>query len=126
MADLEDDFTPKIFSLTTTVNKKNRDSDCDKHNTGLCVSSFPFFNFLLIIFGCFWRIHLPRICDPSTVWIGVLCSAAVYFLFSRKQYEKAIFYRKTRLKIIGQSFRDPNPETSLPLAEAGFFHQIFK
>ena len=24
---------------------------------------------LLIIFGCFWRIHVSRICDESAVWV---------------------------------------------------------
>ena len=33
---------------------------------------------LLIIFGCFWRIHLSKTCDESTVWVGILCSAAGY------------------------------------------------
>ena len=30
----------------------------------------------LIIFGCLWRIHLSKICDESTVWVGILCCAA--------------------------------------------------
>ena len=38
------------------------------------------FVILLIIFGCFWRIHLSKTCDESTVWVGILCSAAVYIL----------------------------------------------
>ena len=33
---------------------------------------------LLIIFGCFWRIHLSKTCDETTVWVGILCSAAGY------------------------------------------------
>ena len=36
----------------------------------------------LIIFGCFWRIHLSKTCDESTVWVGILCSAAGYILTS--------------------------------------------
>ena len=36
-----------------------------------------FFVILLInICGCFWRIHLAKTCDESTVWVGILCSAA--------------------------------------------------
>ena len=35
---------------------------------------------LLIIFGCFWRIHQSKTCDESTVWVGILCSAAGYIL----------------------------------------------
>ena len=38
------------------------------------------FIILLIIFGCFWRIHLSKTCYESTVWVGILCSAAGYIL----------------------------------------------
>ena len=40
------------------------------------------FVILLIIFGCFWRIHLSKACGESTVWVGILCSAAGYILLS--------------------------------------------
>ena len=40
------------------------------------------FVILLNIFGCFWRIHLSKTCDESTVWFGILCSAAGYILSS--------------------------------------------
>ena len=39
---------------------------------------------LFIIFGCFWRIHLSEICDESTVWVGIPCSAAGYILPSAR------------------------------------------
>ena len=39
---------------------------------------------LLIICGCFWRIHLAKTCDNSTVWVGILCNAAGYNLPSPK------------------------------------------
>ena len=35
---------------------------------------------LLIISGCFWRIHLSKTCDDSTVWVEILCNAAGYIL----------------------------------------------
>ena len=38
------------------------------------------FVILLIIFGCFRRIHLSKTCDESFVWLGILCSAAGYIL----------------------------------------------
>ena len=38
------------------------------------------FVILLIIFGCFWKIHLSKTCDEPTVWVGILCSAAGYIL----------------------------------------------
>ena len=34
---------------------------------GVSVPTFCFF--LLIIFGCFWKIHLSKTCDESTVWV---------------------------------------------------------
>ena len=40
------------------------------------------FVILLIIFGCFWRIHLSKTCDESTVWVGNFRIAAEYFLLS--------------------------------------------
>ena len=43
-----------------------------------------FFVILLIVSGCFWRIRLSKTCDESTVWVGILCSAAGYILLSRK------------------------------------------
>ena len=42
------------------------------------------FAMLLIISGCFWRIHLAKTCDESTVWVGILCNAAGYILPSPK------------------------------------------
>ena len=33
------------------------------------------FVILLIGCGCFWRIHLAKTCDESTVWVGILCRA---------------------------------------------------
>ena len=38
------------------------------------------FVILLIIFGCFGRIHLSKTCDEPLVWVGILCSAAGYIL----------------------------------------------
>ena len=38
------------------------------------------FVILLIIFGCFWRIHILKTFDESTVWVGSFCSAAGYIL----------------------------------------------
>ena len=46
----------------------------------LIVFPSQFIVFLLIIFGCFWKIHLSKSCDESTVWVGILCSAAGYIL----------------------------------------------
>ena len=50
----------------------------------LIVFLSQFFVILLIISGCFWRIHLANTCDETTVWVGILCSAAGYILPSPK------------------------------------------
>ena len=50
----------------------------------LIVFLSQFFVILLIICGWFWRIHLAKTCDESTVWIGILCSPAGFFLRSPK------------------------------------------
>ena len=46
----------------------------------LIVRLTQIFVILLISCGCFWRIHLAKICNESTVWVGRLCSAAGYNL----------------------------------------------
>ena len=50
------------------------------------VCSSHLFVFLLIISGCFWRIHLSKIRYESTVWLGILCSAAGYILPSPRRW----------------------------------------
>ena len=50
----------------------------------LIVFLSQFFVILLIVCGCFWRIHLAKTCDESTVWVGILCNAAGYILPSPK------------------------------------------
>ena len=46
----------------------------------LIVSLSQPFVILLIIFGCFWRTHLSRTCDESTVLFGIMRSATRYIL----------------------------------------------
>ena len=35
-----------------------------------------FFVTSLVILGSFWRLHLSKSCDESTIWVEILCSAA--------------------------------------------------
>ena len=56
------------------------------------------FVILLIIFGCFWRIHLSKTCDESTVWVGILCSAAGY-IFALNTILNKLFSTKNRVFI---------------------------
>ena len=64
-----------------------------------------FFVIFLIIYGCFWRVHLSKTCDESTVWVGILCSAAGYIL-PHHDYEQVNFYKKSSLYFLGWSFRN--------------------
>ena len=52
----------------------------------LFVFLYQLFVILFNIFGCFWRIHLSKFRDESTVWVRILCSAA--------DYEQVNFYKK--------------------------------
>ena len=52
------------------------------------------FVILLILFGCFWRIHRSKTCEESIVWGGNLCSAAGYILPSPR-LEHVNFYKKS-------------------------------
>ena len=64
------------------------------------------FVILLIIFGCFWRIHLSKTCGESTVWVGILCSAAGYFLPSpRFKIKNKLISTKNRvfISLVGPS-----------------------
>ena len=57
----------------------------------------------MIICGCFWRIHLVKTCDESTVWVGILCRAAGYNLPSPKL--KKLISTKSRIfvSLVGPS-----------------------
>ena len=59
----------------------------------LIVFLYQFFVILLIVCGCFWRIHLTKICDESTVRAGILCSAAGY-IYLHQSYEQVNLYKK--------------------------------
>ena len=56
----------------------------------LIVFLSQFFVILLIIFGCFWRIQLSKICDESTVWVGI-CAVRQDTFYPRQDYEQVNF-----------------------------------
>ena len=63
-------------------------------------SLIVFLSHFIVIFlqicGCFWRIHLAKTCDESTVWVDILCSAAGCILPSPNLL-KSYFLQKTAL-----------------------------
>ena len=81
MTDQEDNIS--LGKIAFDDNNRERKSwACLGHtcSRSLIVFLSQIFVILLIIFGCFWRIHLLKTSDETTVWVGTLCSAAGYFL----------------------------------------------
>ena len=81
MTELEDKIILKKFVFDDN-NQENKSWYClgQTCSRSLIVFLSQLFVILLIIFGCFWRIHVSKTCDKSSVWVGSLCSAAGYFL----------------------------------------------
>ena len=70
----------------------------------------------LIIFGCFWRIHLSNTCDGSTVWVGIFAVRQDIFL-PHQDSEQSNFYKKSRLYFICWAVRNWKIAADLQLAE---------
>ena len=85
MTDQEDNVNlSKIVFYDDIQEKKSWACLGQTVSRSLIVFLTQLFVILLIIFGCVWRIHLPQTCDESTVWVGILCSAAGYILPSTR------------------------------------------
>ena len=77
MTDQEDYFNlGKIVFDENNQEKKSWACLGQTCSRSLFVFLSQLFVILLIIFSCFWRIHLSKTCDEPTVWVGCLCSAA--------------------------------------------------
>ena len=77
MTDQEDNTN--LGKIVFDDNNQNRKSwACLEQicSRSLIVFFSQLFVILLIIFGCFWRIHLSEFCDKSTVRVESLCIAA--------------------------------------------------
>ena len=72
------------------------------------------FVILLIIFGCFSRIHFSKTCDESTIWVGILCRDTFY---PHQDYGQVNFYKKSSLYFIGWTFRNWKITADLRLAK---------
>ena len=81
MTELEDKINPdKIVFDDNNQERKSWSYLGQTCSRSLNVFLSQLFVNLLIIFGCFWRIHLSKTCDEPTVWVGILCGAAGYIL----------------------------------------------
>ena len=63
-------------------NSERRSWSCIGHfcSRSLLVFLSQIFVISLVILGSFWRIHLSKSCDESTVWVEILCSAAGFIV----------------------------------------------
>ena len=81
MTELEDKINlDKIVFDDNNQERKSWSGLGQTCSRSLIVFLSQLFVILLIIFGCFWGIHLSKTCDETTVWVGILCSAAGYIL----------------------------------------------
>ena len=90
----------KIVFVDQNVEKRSWSGLGQTCSRSLIVFLSQFFVKLLIVCGCFWRIHLTKTCDEYAVWVGILCSAAGYIYF-HQSYERVNFYKKPKLYISG-------------------------
>ena len=82
MTDQEDNFNPgKLVFVDNYQERKPWACLGQTCSSSLIVFLSQIFVILLYIFGGFWRIH-PSPCGQSTVWVGILCTAAGYILTS--------------------------------------------
>ena len=59
---------------------------------------------LLIIFSCFWKIHISKTCDENIVWVGI-CVVQQDAFYRHQDYEKVTSYKKNRafISLVGPS-----------------------
>ena len=81
MADQEDNLNlGKVVFDDNNQERKSWSCLGQTCSRSLIVFLSQLFVILLIIFGCFRRIHRSKTCGESTVWIGILCNAVGYIL----------------------------------------------
>ena len=108
MIDLEDNFTLRKI----VFDDKNQENfswaslgqTCSR---SLIVFLSQLFVILLIICGCFWRIHLSKPCDESTELFGLeFCAVRQDTFYPHQDYEEVNFYKKSSLYFVGWSLRN--------------------
>ena len=90
----------------------------------LIVSLSRFFVILLIIFGCFWRIHLSKTCEVSMFGLE-FCAVRQDTFYPHQDYEQVNVYKISSLYFIGWSFQNWKFASSLQLAQIGTFKSKF-
>ena len=81
MTDEEDNINCDKIVLDDNNQERNSWTCLGQSRSRSLINSLSqLFVVLLNIFGCFWRIHLSKTCDESTVTMVILCSAAGYIL----------------------------------------------
>ena len=70
----------------------------------LIVFLSQFFVLLLNICGCFWRIHLTKTCDESTVWVGTFLQCSrIHFTFNKVMNKVISTKNRFFISLVGPS-----------------------
>ena len=102
MTDLEDKFCPGESLFGNNIQERA----CLGQSCSRILINFlsQLFVNVLNIFGCFCTIHLSKRYDESIVWLGFLCSAAGYILFSSETTKNFVSAKnRVFLSIFGRS-----------------------
>ena len=103
MTDQEDIFNlGKIFFDDNNQERKSWACLGQTCSRSLIVFLSQLFVILLIIFGCFWRIHLSKTCDESTVWVFL---QRVRIAFTLTKAMNKLIFTKSRvfISLVGPS-----------------------
>ena len=77
VTDQQDNINPEnVFFDDNSQERKSWSCLQQTSSRSLIVFLSQLFVIIIIIFGCFWTIHLSRPCCESTVRVGILCSTA--------------------------------------------------
>ena len=117
MTELEDKiYLDKIVFDDNNEERKSWSCLGQTCSRSLIVFLFHFFVVLLIIFGCFWRIHLSK--TRANQLFGLeFCVVRQDTFYPHQDYEQVNFCKKTSLYFIGWTFRNWKIAADLKLYE---------
>ena len=117
MTDLEDNINlSKIVFDNNNQERKSLACSGQTCSRSLIVFLSQLFVILLIIFGCFWRIHLSKLVTNQLFGLE-FCAARQDAFYPHQAYEKVIFYKDSSLFLIGWSIRNWKIAAYLQLAK---------
>ena len=113
MTDHEDNFN--LGKIVFDDNNQEKKSwACLEQTCSRSLIVFPsqLFAFLLIIFGCFWRIHLSNFVTNQLFGLG-FCAVRKDTFYPHQDYEEVNFYKKrVFISLVGPSQKLKNRKLS--------------